>query len=123
MSVTEHLDVFLSIVLGLAITDLCVSVNRLLGAGSRVRWDWLSPMAALLALLKIFTQWWQWFSAGQLAAKAITFELFALVMTGGVLMLLMAAAALPDRADESVVDLRGYYAGAARRYWLLFAAQ
>jgi hypothetical protein len=123
MGVSEHLGVFLSIVLGLAISDLCISFNRVLDAGARVRWDWLSPMAALVALLKILTQWWQWFGFAELAKGRITFEAFLLVMAGGVLMFLVAAAALPDRADEAVVDLRGYYARTSRRYWLLFAAQ
>jgi hypothetical protein len=123
MSGAEHIGVFISIILGLAVADLCVSFNRLLEAGSRVRWDWLAPMAALVALLKILVQWFEWFPLARLAPTQITFEVFLLVVAGSVLMFLVAAAALPDRADEAVVDLRGYYAHAARRYWLLYAAQ
>lgn len=111
----------LSIVLGLAVSDLCVSLNRLLDAGARVKWDWLSPLAALVALLKIVTQWWAWFYAAPLA-KAVTFEMFVLVLASAVLLYMLAAAALPDSVEPGV-DLRAYYARTSRRYWLLFFSQ
>jgi hypothetical protein len=117
----EYLLVFLAIVLGLAVSDLCTSLNRLLGAGAQVRWDWLSPMAAVVAFLKILTQWWTWFGAAKLA-KGLTFEMFTLVVVAVVLLFLLAAASLPDQVEEGGVDLRGYYTQVARRYWLLFAA-
>jgi hypothetical protein len=117
----EYLLTFLSIVLGLAIADLCVSLNRLLGAGPRVGWDWLSPLAALVAFLKIVTQWWTWFFAAPLA-KGVTFEMFLAALTSAVLLYLIAAAALPDSVEEGV-DLRAYFERTRRRYWLLFAAE
>ena len=117
----EYLLTFLSIVLGLAIADLCVSLNRLLGAGPRVRWDWLSPLAALVALLKIVTQWWTWFYAAPLA-KGVTFEMFLAALASAVLLYLIAAAALPDSLEEGA-DLRAYFERTRRRYWLMFAAQ
>lgn len=122
MSAFEFLLVFVTFILGLAVSDLCVSLNRLLEAGEKVRWDWLSPMAALVALLKILTQWWQWFGAERLA-RGVTFDMFLLLVAGAVLLFLVAAAALPDRVEDAGVDLRAYYARSARRYWLLFGAQ
>jgi hypothetical protein len=79
-------------------------------------------MAAAIALLKILTQWWQWFGAAPLA-RGMTFEMFVLLVAGAVLLFLVAAAALPDRVEEGGVDLRDYYQRSARRFWLLFAAQ
>jgi hypothetical protein len=117
----EYLLVFLAIVLGLAVTDLCTSLNRLLDAGARVRWDWLSPLAAVVAFLMILTQWWSWFGAVQLA-KGLTFEMFVLIVVAVVLLFLLAAASLPDAVEEGGVDLREYYPRVSRRYWLLFAA-
>lgn len=107
--------------LGLALSDLCISLNRLLDAGPKVRWDWLAPMAAVVAFLKIITQWWVWFGAARFA-NGVTFEMFVLLIVAVVLLFLLAAAALPDRVDESQIDLRAYYAQVSRRYWLLFAA-
>jgi len=108
-------------VLGLAVSDLCISLNRLLDAGARVKWDWLSPLAAIVAFLKIVTQWWTWFSAVSLA-KGVTFEMFVVLLATVVLLYLIAAVALPDSV-EGGADLRAYYARTSRRYWLLFAAQ
>lgn len=122
MSAFSFLLVFVTFILSLAVSDLCVSLNRLLEAGDKVRWDWLSPMAALVALLKVVTQWWQWFGADKLA-QGVTFEMFLLLVAGAVLLFLVAAAALPDRVEDAGVDLRAYYAQTARRYWLLFGAQ
>ena len=122
MSAFEFLLVFVTLILGLAVSDLCVSLNRLLEAGEKVRWDWLSPMAATVALLKICTLWWQWFGAARLA-QGVTFDMFLLLVAGAVLVFLVAAAALPDRIEDAGVDLRIYYARSARRFWLLFGAQ
>jgi low temperature requirement protein LtrA len=117
----EYLLLFLSIVLGLAVADLCISLNRLLDAGARVKWDWLTPLAATVAFLKIVTQWWSWFNAAPLA-KAVTFEMFVALLVTVVLLYLIAAVALPDSVDAGA-DLRAYYARTSRRYWLLFAGQ
>ena len=117
----EYLLVFLSIVLGLAVSDLCVSLNRLLEAGAKVRWDWLSPLAATVAFLKILTQWWTWFGSASVA-KGMTFAMFTLLMIAVVLVFLLAATSLPDRVEEDGVDLRAYYRQTSRRYWLLYAA-
>jgi len=64
----EYLLILAVVVLGLALSDLAMSVHRLLAAGKRVRWDWLAPLAALVAFLKIVTQWWVWFGAAGIAA-------------------------------------------------------
>ena len=122
MTPFEYLLLLAAIVLGLAIADLAVSVQRLLAAGPRVRWDWLAPMAALVAFLKIVTQWWVWFAAQQIAS-GLTFEMFLAVLAAAVLLFLLAATALPDDFGERRVDLRAHYATVSRRYWLLFGAQ
>ncbi|HEX2818468.1 MAG TPA: hypothetical protein VHN39_18895 [Phenylobacterium sp.] len=115
----EYLLLFAAIILGLAVCDLATSLHRLLGAGARVRWDWLAPLAAVVAFLKIVTQWWTWFGVERIA-RGLTFEMFLGVLIGAVLLFLMAAAALPDEIHEGPVDLRVYYAGVSRRFWILF---
>ncbi|THD77509.1 MAG: hypothetical protein E7812_16430 [Phenylobacterium sp.] len=120
MGAFEYLLLFTAIILGLAVSDLAMSLHRLLGAGKRVRWDWLAPLAAVVAFLKIVTQWWSWHSAEQLAG-AVTFEMFLTLLVAAVLLFLLAAAALPDEAPrDETIDLRLHYAAVSRRYWLLF---
>jgi len=118
----EYLLILASVILGLAVSDIAVSLNRLLEAGPRVKWDWLAPLAAALAFLKITTQWWSWYF-GVSSAKAMTFENYVAVLVSAVLLFLMAAASLPDRLEESPFGLRAYYTRVSRRYWLLFASQ
>jgi hypothetical protein len=118
----EYLLTFISVILGLAVSDVAISLHRLLGAGRRVRWDWLAPLAAIVAFLKIVNQWWAWFATAQVA-RSLTFEMFVMVLAATVMMFLLAAAALPDELGEGPVDLRAHYAAVARRYWLLFASE
>ena len=121
MNSFEYLLSFASVILALAVCDLAVSLNRLLEAGAKVAWDWLTPFAAFVAFLKIVTQWWGWFGAAPLA-QGVTFGMFLCVLIATVLLFLMAAASLPDRIEVDGLALRKYYAESHRRFWLLFAA-
>jgi hypothetical protein len=122
VSPLEYLLLFAAIILGLAVADLATSLHRLLSAGARVAWDWLAPLAALVAFLKIVTLWWSWFGIEKLA-RGLTWEMFLGFLAGTVLLFLMAAAALPDEVPEGVIDLRAHYASVWRRYWTLFALE
>jgi hypothetical protein len=123
MNPFEYLLLFAAVILGLAVSDLAISLHRTLGAGARVKWGWLTPLAAILALLKIVTQWWAWYEAAKYA-QGLTFGMFLAVVASSILLFLMSAAALPDRVerDAPVVDLDTHYWAISRRFWLLFAA-
>ena len=109
-------------ILGLAVSDLAISLHRLLNAAERVRWDPLAILAACLALVRIVTQWWTWYGADRLAS-GMTFGMFLGVLASAILLFLMAAVALPDEIGADGIDLRAYQARTSRRYWLLFAGQ
>ena len=117
----EYLLLFTAVILGLAVSDLALSLHRLLGAGARVTWDWLAPMAAVVAFLKIVTQWWIWYGAKALA-DGMTWEMFLALLVSTLLLFLLAAAALPDETDAPI-DLAAHYAAISRRYWILFIGQ
>jgi putative Mn2+ efflux pump MntP len=115
----EYLLMLAVVVLALAVSDIAISLNRLLDAGARVRWDALAPLAALVAFLKIVTQWWSWYQARPLA-KGLTFEMYVAELVGALLLFLLAAAALPSAIEGNTIDLRTYYGDVRRRYWWLF---
>ena len=118
MTPFEYLLLFALIVLGVAVNDLADSLHRLLVR--KVRWDVLAPLAALVAFLKIVSQWWTWYSGARLAS-GLTFELFLGILTGSVLLSLLAACSLPDEIPAGeLIDLRTYYASVSRQYWILF---
>jgi hypothetical protein len=121
MGAFEYLLLFAAVILGLAISDLAISLHRLLNGAGKVRWDVLSLLAGALAFERIVVQWWAWHAAEGIANR-LTFGMFLGVLISATLLFLMAAVALPDEVD-GVVDLRAHFARTYRRYWLLFAAQ
>ena len=115
----EYLLLFESIILGLAVGDLAKSLHRLLAAHSRVKWDWLAPLAALMILLKIVNHWWRWFGLEPIADR-LTFEMFFGVLAATLLLYLISADTLPDEVPEGPIDLRVHYESVSRRLWILF---
>jgi hypothetical protein len=118
----EYLLLFAVVILGLAVSELAINLNRLLKAKSLVRWDVLASLAALVAFLKIVTQWWVWFQA-EAVANALTFEMYLLVLIEAVLLFLLAGVTLPGEVPEQGISLRESYESIRQRFWLLFAAQ
>lgn len=118
----EYLLLFAVVILGLAVSELAINLNRLLKAKSLVRWDVLAPLAALVAFLKIVTQWWVWFQA-EAVANALTFEMYLVVLIEAVLLFLLAGVTLPGEVPEQGISLRDSYESIRQRFWLLFAAQ
>ena len=116
----EYLLLLPAVVLGLALSDIALSTQRLLNAWGRVKWGWLAPLAAMLAFAKVVTQWWVWFGGDQIA-RGLTFEMFAGVLLSAGILFLLAATSLPDDIGERGIDLRAYYETVSRRYWILFA--
>ncbi len=122
MSPFEYLLLFAAVILGLAVSELAIASHRLVNASERVRWDWLSPLAAIVIFLKIVTQWWTWYSAESLPG-GLRFEMFIGVIIGGVMLFLLAAMVLPEASHgAATVDLAAHYQRIRRRFWLLFAA-
>ena len=54
MSLTEHLIVFVSIIVGLGLTDLLADLHRLIRVRRRVRWHAIPLLWAVVALLLVF---------------------------------------------------------------------
>jgi hypothetical protein len=119
MAPFEYLLIFAAVILGLAVCELAIGLNRLLAAKGRIKWDWLTPFAALLAFLKIVAQWWAWHAAVPLAA-GIDFEMYLAVLASAALLFMLAAAAFPGTAGDGGADLRAHYELVRRRYWILF---
>ena len=121
MSIGEFLAVFASIILAIGVGDLSMSLHRLLSAGNRVRWDWLSPAAAMFVLLNIVAFWWAcygWYrSAPNLSVVGFLPDIAMFV-----LLVLSAAAALPDEVPLEGLDLRQFYFGRARYFYGLQVA-
>lgn len=120
MTVSDYLATFVSIIVGLALADLASSLHRLLRAGPRVIWDWLTPLAALQVAFAIQTVWWSTFNS-LVHAQSATFAEFTPRVISMMLLFLLASAALPDEVPQEGVNLRSYYDRTRRYFWALYA--
>jgi len=111
-----YLAAFVSVVLGLALSDMIQSVHRLIRARQRIQWDPLSPLLALavfLSLLATFFSLW-----GDARFERLTFYGLVAFMAQPVLQALLAFAVLPDEVPERGLNLKQFYFD-NRRYLVL----
>jgi len=120
VTVSDYLATFLSIIVGLALADLASSLHRLLRAGPRVIWDWLTPLAAINVALAIQSVWWATFD-GLVHIESMTFAGFMPRIVSTLLLFLLASAALPDEVPQEGISLRRYYDQQRRYFWALYA--
>ncbi|MGZ9098835.1 MAG: hypothetical protein ACXW3K_01225 [Brevundimonas sp.] len=119
MSAFEYTSVLASIIIGLALVDVLVSLNRLIRAGSSIRWHWAAPAAALLVALTIIQIWWSIYRPQD---APMTIGQFLPLLVELVILFLLAAAALPDEVPVGGLDLRLYYDRNGPYFWSLFTA-
>ena len=117
----DYLFELVSIIIGLAIADLCLSLHRLISTPHPVRWHWHSPVTAGILVLVMLDIWWGMRLLGRLDI-AWSIGTFLPMFAGLVLFFLLAAAALPDEVDPGGLDLKAHYEGRRRYFWFLFAA-
>lgn len=115
MSIGEHVSVFVSIILGLGIADLAVSLHKLMLAKKRVNWDWLSPAVAIFTALNIIVVWWATFEH-QASDNMLDFVPYFILL---ILLFLAAAASLPEEVPAEGIALREFYFSRSRYFWTL----
>ena len=115
----EHMLIFASIIVGVAVTDQMISLNRLLRARRRVKWDWAVPVVALLALLTVLQIWW---SIAQPSEGPITIGQFLPTLVELILLFLLCSATLPDEVPADGLSLRTFYHEQGSYIWALYAS-
>jgi hypothetical protein len=109
MDAFSYLSVLISIILGLAVTQVLQGFRGLMLARSRVRAYWPALVWAVLVLVLCVQVWWAMFSLSQRPAARWTFLDFSLVLLQTVPLYLMAGLVLPDIDVERGLDLRVHY--------------
>ena len=116
----EYALVLISILMGVALADIVVSLHRLIRSRQPVEWDGRVIIAASLVMLEVIRMWFaQW--TGRDLAIAITFGVYLGGVRQILLLVLLAYASLPDDLDESC-DLGEFYERNRRYFWCVFAA-
>lgn len=119
MTPFEYILPLVSVLVGLAIADISVSFNRLLRANSRVKWDWLTLLAAFMAILAVLDIWWMFYKA-QEATFYQTLAGFLPLAAQFIILFLINAAALPDDVPKEGIKLKDFYEVNSPYLWILF---
>jgi hypothetical protein len=119
MDAFSYLSVLLSIILGLAITQILQGVRDLMRARARLRVYWPSLWWAGLLLLICVQEWWAMFSWR--TYQLWTFQGFAVMLAQTIATYLAAALVLPEFQDAEPVDLRAYYYANHRWFFAMLA--
>ena len=120
MTVGDYVAAFASILMGLAVADLAVSLHRLIRARSRIEWDLLPLAAALLVLLWAVNIWWGGYWAWA-QRPDFGFGEFLPQLAILIALFLLAACALPDELPTGHFSLRTYHEENRAYFWTLFA--
>ena len=109
MDAFTYLSVPISIILGLAITELLLRVARIIQCRARTRFYWPPLIWVLLALITAVQSWWALF--GLKAFEGWNFFNFLIVLVHPIAFFLMTSFILPDREEFSLgeVDLERHY--------------
>lgn len=118
MDAFSYLSVLLSIILGLAITEVLQKYRSLILSRARVRLAWLPILWSVLVLLLVVQHWWASFGLAERTQWTFADFLVTLVLTG--LIYMMAAVVLPDIPADEPVDLQAHYWRERRAFFGLF---
>ncbi len=114
----SYLSVLISVILGLAVTQILKGFRGLVLSRTRIQIYWPVIAWAALVLLICVQHWWSMF--GLRDRHDWTFQQFALVLLNVIFIYMIAGLIFPDLFGEEVVDLReNFY---AHRGWFFSLA-
>ena len=119
MDAFSYLSVLLSIILGLAITQILQGFRDLMQARTRLRLYWPCLLWAIILLVICVQEWWAMFSWRHY--QHWTFQGFSLLLAQAVATYLVAALALPDVHGDEPMELYAYYYANHRWFFSLLA--
>jgi hypothetical protein len=119
MDAFSYLSVMISLILGLAITQVLKGFRGLMQARTRLHGYWPAVLWAVLVVVISVQSWWSMFDLRH--HLDWTFLEFSAVLAQTIVMYLLAALALPDVFGDSPVDLREHYYGHRRWFFSLLA--
>jgi hypothetical protein len=116
----DYLVGLFSIVIGLGLAEVAVSLNRLLRSAG-LKHDPLVFGPPILVMLMLVAIWFDtWAIRG--VPNLFTFPFFVAIFAQLLLLYLLAAACVPKSAKEGVALTAESYEGNRRYFWLVFSA-
>jgi hypothetical protein len=120
MDAFSYLSVLLSIILGLAITQVLKGFRGLMQSRARLRMYWPTVVWSVLVLVIAVQSWWAMFDLRD--HRDWTFLAFSVVLSQTIVVYLLAALVLPDFFGETGFDLRAHYYDHHRWFFALLVA-
>ena len=112
----SYLSVLLSVILGLAVTQILKGFRGLLLSRAHIQIYWPVIGWAIFVLLLRFQNWWSMF--GMRNRQDWSFEQFAIVLLQTILIYMVAGLVFPDFFGDASIDLReSFY---SHRRWFFF---
>jgi hypothetical protein len=119
MSAFEHLSVLISIVIGMGMAHLLISVQRLVQARARVATYWLPITWTVLIFITLIEWWWASFSFRD--RSDWNFFYFLFILASPITLYLAAAFVLPWAEEGKSYNLRDHYYSTRKFFFLLVA--
>ncbi|MBN1782192.1 hypothetical protein JW948_13755 [bacterium] len=112
---------FITIIYGIMLTDLFLSVHKLIKSRPSVKWHWLPLLSAWYLFLIILKNWWDltFFQGSADWMNILYFLAYGHLL---LLIFLSVSTVLPDSIDKNGIDLKHYYFKNHRYFWGLMTA-
>ena len=118
-SLFEYLAAFVTIVLAIALSDMLMSLHRLLVARARVVWSIIPLAAALFVLLSLLSEFFSIHNAANVATVSFAYLVLLVVVSG--LSAMAAFVVLPDEVPAAGLSLWDSYVERRTQLWTLMA--
>ncbi len=116
ISAFEYVSVFISIILGLGVTQILTGIADLVHQNERVKIYWPHLLWVLLVLVLHVQEWWVTFELRHLDKWRLPLFLFVLLYP--VVLFILARLLFPLGFNEGTIDLKKFYFENYRRIFL-----
>ena len=119
MSKLEYLLTFLSIIIALGVTDILISLHRMLKIRDQIHWHWIPLAWAAILLMAILNIWFaiHFYLDDRLSETAGGFVFILLPV---IFILLLCMAIFPDQPEKEEKDLLKWYFKNKNYIFILF---
>lgn len=119
MTAFEYVSVFISVILGLGITQVLTGIADLIHQSNRVKVYWPHLLWILLVVVMHVQEWWATYELKEITTWRLPTFLF--VMLYPVVLFILARLLFPFGWHEGAIDLRQFYFENYRKIFLFVA--
>ena len=117
MDAFSYLSVLLSIIIGLAVTQILTGMRGLMLGREQVKGYWPTQVWAGVLLLILTQTWWAMFDLRN--RQVWDFSHFAILLAETISLYLLAGLVYPDFSPDRAIDLRSHYFAQRRHFFTL----